>query len=121
MTYVNKDHSALTWDQATGMVLNDKAAFNIMGDWAKGYFLSNKWTADKEFSSIPVPGTRGIFVSTNDAFGKPKGAPNDVAVNEWLKVLGSKEGQEQFNIKKGSIVPAPTATPNSLTRLVVAP
>jgi glucose/mannose transport system substrate-binding protein len=101
--YVNKDHAALSWDQATGLVLNGKAAFNIMGDWAKGYFLSNKWTPDKEFSSIPAPGTKGTFISTNDAFGQPNGAPNQAAVNEWLKVLGSKEGQEQFNIKKGSI------------------
>jgi len=103
LSYVNKDHAALSWDQASGLVLNGKAAFNIMGDWAKGYFLSNKWTADKEFSSIPAPGTKGTFISTNDAFGEPNGAPNQGAVNEWLKVLGSKEGQEQFNIKKGSI------------------
>jgi glucose/mannose transport system substrate-binding protein len=101
--YVNKDHAALSWDQAAGLVLNGKAAFNIMGDWAKGYFLANKWTADKEFSSVPAPGTKGTFIATNDAFGQPAGAPNQVAVAEWLKVLGSKEGQEQFNIKKGSI------------------
>jgi glucose/mannose transport system substrate-binding protein len=103
MGYVNKDHAALSWDQGAGLVLNGKAAFNIMGDWAKGYFLSNKWTADKEFSSIPAPGTLGTFIATNDAFGQPTGAPNQAAVAEWLKLLGSKEGQEQFNIKKGSI------------------
>ena len=31
------------------------------------------------------------------------GLANQAAVSEWLKLLGSKEGQEQFNIKKGSI------------------
>jgi glucose/mannose transport system substrate-binding protein len=103
LSYVNKDHAALSWDQGAGLVLNGKAAFNIMGDWAKGYFLANKWTADKEFTSVPAPGTLGYFISTNDAFGQPEGAPNQPAVAEWLKLLGSKEGQEQFNIRKGSI------------------
>lgn len=103
LSYTNKDSAALTWDQGAGLVLNGKAAFNIMGDWAKGYFLSNKWTADKEFSSIPMPGTKGVFVAVNDAFGQPRGAPNQAAVGAWLKLLGSKEGQEQFNIRKGSI------------------
>jgi glucose/mannose transport system substrate-binding protein len=101
--YANKDHAALSWDQADALVLNGKAAFNIMGDWAKGYFLANKWTPEKEFSSLPAPGTKGVFIATNDAFGQPVGAPNQPAVAEWLKLLGSKEGQEQFNIKKGSI------------------
>ena len=103
LSYVNKDHAALSWDQGAGLVLNGKAAFNIMGDWAKGYFLANKWTADKEFSSVPAPGTKGTFVVVSDAFGQPQGAPNPAAVQEWLKLVGSKEGQEQFNIRKGSI------------------
>lgn len=103
LSYVNKDHAALSWDQGAGLVLNGKAAFNIMGDWAKGYFLANKWTADKEFSSVPAPGTLGTFIATNDAFSQPSGAPNQAAVGEWLKLIGTKEGQEQFNIRKGSI------------------
>ena len=101
--YANADHAALTWDQASGLVLNGKAAFNIMGDWAKGYFLANKWTADKEFSSMPVPGTANVFIATNDAFGQPTGAPDQAAVTQWITLLGSKNGQEQFNIRKGSI------------------
>jgi glucose/mannose transport system substrate-binding protein len=103
LSYTNKDHAALSWDQGAGLVLNGKAAFNIMGDWAKGYFLSNKWTADKEFTSVPAPGTLGTFIATNDAFSQPEGAPNPAAVGEWLKLIGTKEGQEQFNIRKGSI------------------
>ncbi len=33
--YVNEDHAALTWQDATKMVFDGKAAFNVMGDWAK--------------------------------------------------------------------------------------
>ena len=33
----------------------------------------------------------------------PKGAPNPDAVSCWLKLVGSKEGQEAFNPLKGSV------------------
>jgi glucose/mannose transport system substrate-binding protein len=50
-----------------------------------------------------VPGTEGIYDWLSDSFTLPKGAKNrDAAVN-WLKLCGSKEGQDAFNPKKGSI------------------
>jgi len=103
MGYVNKDHAALTWDQASGLVMQGKAAMNVMGDWAKGYFTTNGWIPDKDFGALPAPQTGGRFVVVTDTFGLPKGAPNAAAAREFLKVVGSAEGQVAFNIKKGSI------------------
>ncbi|MBB6097805.1 glucose/mannose transport system substrate-binding protein [Deinobacterium chartae] len=103
LSYTNKDSTALGWDQAAGLVLNGKAAFTIMGDWAKGYFQANKWTADKEFSSVPAPGTTGSFMIITDTFGLPAKAKNVANGKVWLEALGSKAGQEAFNVKKGSI------------------
>jgi glucose/mannose transport system substrate-binding protein len=37
-SYTNADASTLSWDQATQLVIDGDAAFNIMGDWAAGYF-----------------------------------------------------------------------------------
>ena len=39
----------------------------------------------------------------SDSFGLPKGAKHREAALKWLKLLGSKEGQDIFNPLKGSI------------------
>jgi glucose/mannose transport system substrate-binding protein len=103
LTYVNKDHPTLGWDDADKRLIAGTSVFNIMGDWAKGYFTSNNWVANTDFGAAPSPGTTGKYVIVCDTFGLPKGAPDhDNAVN-WVKVCGSQEGQAAFNPKKGSI------------------
>lgn len=101
--YVNEDHSALTWDQASGLVLRGKAAMNIMGDWAKGYFTANGWQVGTDFGWAPAPGTQGSFIVVTDTFGLPKGAKHREAALDWLATLASAKGQDAFNPKKGSI------------------
>jgi len=104
MNYVNSDHAALTWQDATRMVYEGDAAFNIMGDWAEGYLKSNMgWTPGEEFGWMEVPGTRGTFMVVTDTFGLPEGAPNPENAKKWLKTIASKEGQDTFNPIKGSI------------------
>jgi glucose/mannose transport system substrate-binding protein len=39
----------------------------------------------------------------SDSFGLPKGAKHRDAALKWLKLLGSREGQDTFNPLKGSI------------------
>jgi len=110
MSYVNADHAALTWDQASGLVQAGKAAMNIMGDWAKGYFTANAWLPDLDFGAVPSPGTSGSFIVITDTFGLPRGAKNADAARAFLRVVGSVEGQVAFNLKKGSI-PARVGVP----------
>jgi glucose/mannose transport system substrate-binding protein len=100
---VNRDHAAHTWDSATQLVLDGKAAMTVMGDWAHGYFLSKGAKPNVDYGWAPVPGTEGSFMVVTDTFGLPKDAPHEDAAKEWLRVVGSKEGQEAFNPKKGSI------------------
>ena len=100
MQYVNEDHPALTWDAAGQYLIDDQAAFMIMGDWAAGWFASKGYA---DFGWAPTPGTGGIFVALSDAFSLPQNAPNEENAIAWLEVCGSKEGQEAFNPKKGSI------------------
>lgn len=100
MTYVNADHSALTWDGGAGYIAEGKGAMFIMGDWANGFFTAKGF---KDYGWIPSPGTTGIFVALSDTFGLPKGVKNRDTVIDWLKLIGSKTGQEAFNPKKGSI------------------
>jgi glucose/mannose transport system substrate-binding protein len=103
MDYVNDDHAALTWQDATLMVFERKAAFNVMGDWAEGYLKTLGWTPGKEFNWMTVPGTKGAFMVVTDTFGLPKGAPHRENALKWLKIVASVEGQDAFNPIKGSI------------------
>jgi glucose/mannose transport system substrate-binding protein len=103
LDYTNKDHAAHTWDSATQMVLDGKAGMTVMGDWAHGYFLSKGAKPKTDYGWAPTPGSEGSFMVVTDTFGLPKGAPHEDSAIAWLKVVGSKEGQEAFNPKKGSI------------------
>jgi glucose/mannose transport system substrate-binding protein len=113
LSYVNEDFAALAWDQATQLVIDGTAAMNIMGDWAEGYLKAQGWSPGVEFGWAASPGTKGSFDALSDSFGLPKGAPNREAATAWLKVCGSREGQDAFNPIKGSI-PARTDGDRSL-------
>ncbi|TJY40714.1 carbohydrate ABC transporter substrate-binding protein [Cohnella pontilimi] len=102
--YINQDHAARNWQDAAQLVAKGEAAMNIMGDWAKGYFTTDlKLEANKDFGWVPTPNTTGMFMVITDTFAIPKGAKNESNAKEWLKVLGSVEGQDVFNPLKGSI------------------
>src|SRR3989442_10037847 len=75
LNYVNSDHATIDWDQAAGRLQAHSSAATIMGDWAKGYFTANKWTADKDFTAVASPGTAKTYMIVCDTFALPKGAP----------------------------------------------
>lgn len=100
----NSDASGLSWQQAVDRVMDGQAAFNVMGDWAAGYMATTKKLKPGEgFGWVAAPGTAGVFMMLSDSFGLPKGVKNRANVLNWLKLLGSREGQDAFNPLKGSI------------------
>ena len=101
------------WTVITGRVADGTAAMTIMGDWAEGYFKSLGKTPDVDFGWAAAPGTSGSFDLLSDTFALPKGAANREAALAWLKVAGSKAGQDAFNPRKGSI-PARTDAERTL-------
>ncbi len=103
MNYVNNDHSALAWQDATRLLYEKQAAFNVMGDWAEGYLKSLGWNPEENFGWMALPTTRGSFMIVSDTFGLPKNAPNRSNAIRWLKIISSVEGQDAFNPIKGSI------------------
>ncbi|MFC4619343.1 ABC transporter substrate-binding protein [Camelliibacillus cellulosilyticus] len=111
--YINNDHSSLAWQDASQLVADGKAAMNIMGDWAKGYYTSKNLKPDEDFGWAVTPETDGMFMVIVDAFGLPKGVKKPDQVKKFLTELGSVEGQDAFNPKKGSI-PARTDTDKSI-------
>jgi len=103
--YFNADANDVDWGDALDkMMTGDKpAAMAVMGDWAKGYFVSKGWVPGVDFDQIPFPGSNGTFVFTADTFALPKGAPHEGAARNLLDTFGSVEGQTAFNKIKGSI------------------
>ena len=59
------------------------------------------------------PGTKGKYGTLADSFGLPKKIKDKDATMNWLKICGSKAGQDAFNPQKGS-VPARTDSDKSL-------
>ena len=103
LSYTNTDSSALSWQDAAQLVIDGSAAFNVMGDWAEGFFREIGSEPNVGYEWAPTPGTDGIFQFLSDSFVLAKNAPHRDGAIAWLKVAGSLEGQDAFNPVKGSI------------------
>jgi glucose/mannose transport system substrate-binding protein len=100
VSYANPDHSDLTWDQANQLVIEGQAAMTIMGDWIDSDYVAKGFTG---YGWVPPPGNAGIYDAVADGFGLPKDSLNPELAKEFLGLLGSREGQESLNKRKGSI------------------
>jgi glucose/mannose transport system substrate-binding protein len=101
----NSDASSLgDWVPPAQMLLDGKAAFQVMGDWWFGWATAQKkLTPNKDFGWAVAPGTAGVFNMLSDSFGLPKDIKDRDNTLAWLKLCGSVEGQDAFNPLKGSI------------------
>ena len=103
LTYANADSASLSWQDAAQLVVNGDAAFNVMGDWAEGYFRELGKAPNTDYGWAATPGSDGVFQFLSDSFVLAVGAPDAEGATAWLKIAGSKAGQEAFNPVKGSI------------------
>lgn len=101
--YTNTASPGDDWTPATDMVIDGKAAYNVMGDWAVAEFNTKGKKDGVDYTYFPVPGTDGVFDFLADSFTLPKGAKNPDGAKDWLNLVGSADGQKAFNLKKGSI------------------
>jgi glucose/mannose transport system substrate-binding protein len=112
LSYTNTDRDGLDWPDATQQVIDGKAAFNVMGDWAAAAFVEQKKVAGTDYIYFPTPGTVGVFDFLADSFTLPVGAPNPAGAKAWLQTVGSADGQLAFNKIKGSIPARSDAKPS---------
>jgi glucose/mannose transport system substrate-binding protein len=103
MSFTNSDRQSLDWPDATQLVIDGEAGFNIMGDWAEAAFATQGKQFGTDYVTFPVPGTDGVFDFLADSFTMPVGSPNPEGTEAWLETVASAEGQEAFNLAKGSI------------------
>jgi glucose/mannose transport system substrate-binding protein len=80
-----------------------------MGDWAKGYFVTQNFKPGTDFNAIRVPGPNKAFVFSTDTFNLPVGAQHRDGAIALLEVMASPQAQTDFNLVKGSIPARPEA------------
>jgi glucose/mannose transport system substrate-binding protein len=108
LSYSNKDRDTFDWTDAEKLVMDGKAAYQLMGDWEAADLDTKGF---KEYNYSVFPGNGDAYQWLADSFVLPKGAKNPEGTKCWLKTLGSAAGQKAFNTKKGSIPARTDAVP----------
>ncbi|MYE00638.1 MAG: carbohydrate ABC transporter substrate-binding protein [Alphaproteobacteria bacterium] len=101
--YVDRNFSGRDWNLATAMVMNGEAAFQIMGDWAKGEFLAAGKAPGKDFLCASTPGDGFLYNVDSFAMFNVDGEDKKAGQLLLAKLIVGKNFQKTFNLNKGSI------------------
>lgn len=112
-SFADDNFSGRDWNLASAMVINNEAAFQIMGDWAKGEFLKAGKVPGTDFLCFRVPGSQGMVSFNSDQFAMFAQTEEaaQTAQGEMARAIMAPSFQSAFNVVKGS-VPARTDVPN---------
>lgn len=93
------------WNDATRMVIENKAAMQLMGDWAKGEFAARNLKPQVDYGCDLAPGTHGTYYTAIDVLllGKLKDPARTDAQIKMATAIVSPETQEKFGLAKGEI------------------
>ncbi|MDR3517688.1 MAG: ABC transporter substrate-binding protein [Azospirillaceae bacterium] len=103
--YVDPGSPGRKWNDAANLVITNKAAMQVMGDWAKGEFIAAGLTLGKDYDCALAPGTQDAFLMVVDLFDFPTvTAPEMVKGQKLLRdVLIDPAVQVAFSKVKGSL------------------
>jgi glucose/mannose transport system substrate-binding protein len=103
--YVDAGSTGREWNDTTNLVITNKAALQVIGDYAKGEFTAAGLTPGKEFGCAPAPGTQDGFLMIVDLFDFPTVSKNDAVKGQKLlqEVLVDPSIQAGFSQAKGSL------------------
>ena len=106
--FVDDNFSGRDWNLATAMVINGEAAFQLMGDWAKGEFLNAGKNPGDDFVCFRFPGTQEQVTFNSDQFAMfDQNGEVSAEQAALASAILSPNFQIAFNKVKGS-VPART-------------
>lgn len=101
--YVDENFPGRDWNLATAMVMNGEAAFQIMGDWAKGEFLAAGKVPGEDFLCASTPGDGFLYNVDSFAMFDVDGDDKRQGQELLAKLIVGKNFQKVFNLNKGSI------------------
>ena len=103
--YIDRGAPNREWNAATAMVINGRAAFQFMGDWAKGEFTRAGKQPGRDFLCLAAPGTDKSYTYNIDSFVFFRQRNDDArrAQADLANALTGSGFQESFNLAKGSI------------------
>jgi glucose/mannose transport system substrate-binding protein len=104
-SYTDDKSNGRDWNATTDLVIKSKAAFQFMGDWAKGEFLVAGQQPGREFTCSATPGSNEMFIYVVDSFAmfQLKSWEAQKAQGYLAYMMLSPKFQESFNLRKGSI------------------
>lgn len=103
--YIDANSPGRDWYHTTAMVIEGRAAMQIMGDWAKGEFLDKGKKVGVDFDCVPVFGTDNLFSYNVDSFVffQLENEQDIQAQKALAQTILTPEFQRAFNLNKGSI------------------
>lgn len=101
--YVDGNFSGRDWNLATAMVMNGEAAFQIMGDWAKGEFMAAGKVPGEDFLCASTPGEGFLYNVDSFAMFDVEGDDKKAGQALLAELIVGENFQKVFNLNKGSI------------------
>ena len=101
--FVDDNFAGRDWNLATAMVMNGEAAFQIMGDWAKGEFVAAGKAPGTDFLCASTPGEGFLYNVDSFAMFAVDGDNKQAGQALLAELIVGASFQEVFNLNKGSI------------------
>lgn len=105
-SYVDEGSGNRNWNDTTNLVITDKAALQIMGDWARGEFALAGEVPGTDYACLPGGPSEHPYLDTGgDIFLFPKQDDPEVEAAQlrMASMMLSSRVQTLFNLAKGSL------------------
>lgn len=103
--HVDEGSPGRRWNQATSMLMRGEAAFQFMGDWAKGDITAAGFQPGEEIGCAFAPAEELAYIMVVDAWAFTRSRDPAVEAGQrlFVEVAMDKQVQAELNRRKGSI------------------
>ncbi len=105
-SYIDEGSANRNWNDTTNLVITDKAALQIMGDWARGEFAVAGEVPGEDYACLAGGPSENPYLDTSgDIFVFPKQDDPEVEAAQLrlASLMISAPVQVKFNLAKGSL------------------
>ena len=105
VSYVDEGSANRNWNDTTNLVIQNQAAMQIMGDWARGEFQIAGLEPGVDYECLPGPSDTPYLTTDGDIFLFPKQSDPEVekAQLAMASMMVNPRVQVLFNLAKGSL------------------